>query len=211
MTGDDGARRCCTATSRSHGLPGSMEPSAAFTPQASKSDERPTLSREGHATAIPPRRVHRSPPVSIFNRRPLPTLDPHRQIQAVPCIPGPSNQAVPEQILNAPLRLSSQLSHSSLRSNHSALSGSSIKHDMMVKWLYEQQLRISYASGAYENMEGVVLKKSRGSFTCFPPQLAAFPSGLFSMVVEMNVRVRINRKFQTKFSGISANVGYSVP
>ena len=64
-----------------------------------------------------------------------------------------------------------------------------VKNDMMVNWLYEQQLRKQYASGL-DQVEGVVLKKARGDFTCFPPELQADPTGLFAMVVKMNVRVR---------------------
>lgn len=64
-----------------------------------------------------------------------------------------------------------------------------IRNDMMVNWLYEQQLRKQYASGA-DPAEGVVLKKARGNFTCCPPQMAALPGGssLLVVVSQMNVR-----------------------
>ncbi|GAB1315061.1 Glycosyl transferase family group 2-domain-containing protein [Madurella fahalii] len=62
-----------------------------------------------------------------------------------------------------------------------------IRNDMMVNWLYEQQLRKQYASGA-DPYEGVVLKKARGNFTCCPPQMAAIPGSLFAMISQMNVR-----------------------
>jgi len=62
-----------------------------------------------------------------------------------------------------------------------------IKSDMMVKWLYEQQLRKQYVTG--ENaFEGVVLKKARGDFTCCPPQMNLIPNSLYAMVTQMNVR-----------------------
>ncbi len=63
-----------------------------------------------------------------------------------------------------------------------------IKSDMMVKWMYEQQLRKQYTSGA-NPAEGVVLKKCRGSFTCCPPDLQSAPDGLYAMVTQMNVKV----------------------
>ncbi|KAL2268716.1 hypothetical protein VTJ83DRAFT_3562 [Remersonia thermophila] len=62
-----------------------------------------------------------------------------------------------------------------------------IRNDMMVNWLYEQQLRSQYASGM-DPYEGVVLKKTRGVFTCCPPQMAVIPDSLFAAVVQMNVR-----------------------
>ncbi|KAK4251767.1 glycosyl transferase family group 2-domain-containing protein [Corynascus novoguineensis] len=62
-----------------------------------------------------------------------------------------------------------------------------IRNDMMVNWLYEQQLRKQYASGM-DPYEGVVLKKARGTFTCCPPQMAAIPASLFAVATQMNVR-----------------------
>jgi hypothetical protein len=62
-----------------------------------------------------------------------------------------------------------------------------IKSDMMVKWLYEQQLRKHYASGQ-DAFEGAVLKKGRGNFTCCPPQMSLIPNSLYEMVTHMNVR-----------------------
>ncbi|KAL2152574.1 hypothetical protein VTH82DRAFT_5758 [Thermothelomyces myriococcoides] len=62
-----------------------------------------------------------------------------------------------------------------------------IRNDMMVNWLYEQQLRKQYASGM-DPYEGVVLKKARGTFTCCPPQMAAIPGSLYAVVAQMNVR-----------------------
>lgn len=62
-----------------------------------------------------------------------------------------------------------------------------IKNDMMVNWLYEQQLRKQYASGTYA-FEGVVLKKARGNFTCCPAEMSSIPGSLYTMVARMNVR-----------------------
>jgi len=64
---------------------------------------------------------------------------------------------------------------------------SELKNDMIVNWLYDQQLRKQYASGL-DPFEGVVLKKSRGNFTCYPPYMAAIPESLYAMISQMNVR-----------------------
>ncbi|KAK4453763.1 glycosyl transferase family group 2-domain-containing protein [Podospora aff. communis PSN243] len=71
--------------------------------------------------------------------------------------------------------------------NNDADALNEVRSDMMVNWLYEQQLRKQYATGE-DPFEGVVLKKSRGNFTCCPPHMAAIPDSLFAMVREMNVR-----------------------
>jgi hypothetical protein len=41
-----------------------------------------------------------------------------------------------------------------------------------------------------EEDEGVVLKKTKGNYTCIPSQLADRPGGLFDAICSMNVRVR---------------------
>lgn len=71
--------------------------------------------------------------------------------------------------------------------NHDAAAIAEIRSDMTVNWLYEQQLRKQYASGA-DPFEGVVLKKARGRFACCPPQMAAIPGSLLAVVAQMNVR-----------------------
>ncbi|KAJ4395159.1 hypothetical protein N0V85_006654 [Neurospora sp. IMI 360204] len=62
-----------------------------------------------------------------------------------------------------------------------------IRTDMMVNSLFEQMCRKQYSTGA-DPYEGVVLKKSRGNFTCCPPQMAAIPDSLYTMITQMNVR-----------------------
>ncbi len=71
--------------------------------------------------------------------------------------------------------------------NHDSDTINEIRNDMMVNWLYEQQLRKQLASGM-DPYEGVVLKKARGNFTCCPPQMAAIPDSLYAVVSLMNVR-----------------------
>ncbi|PQE04687.1 glycosyltransferase family 2 protein [Rutstroemia sp. NJR-2017a BBW] len=61
-----------------------------------------------------------------------------------------------------------------------------IKSDVMVSYLHQQQLEKMWASGAAG--EGVILKKSKGNYTCFPTQLENDPGGLFEAVKKMNVK-----------------------
>lgn len=62
-----------------------------------------------------------------------------------------------------------------------------IKSDVMVSYLHQQQLEKMWASGAPG--EGVILKKAKGIFTCFPSQMEEDPSGIYEAVKAMNVKV----------------------
>lgn len=62
-----------------------------------------------------------------------------------------------------------------------------IKCDVMVNWLHSRQEEKLWTTG--EGEEGVVLKKSRGQYTCAPADLAYESVGLFRAVQTLNVRV----------------------
>ncbi len=64
-----------------------------------------------------------------------------------------------------------------------------IKHDVMVNWLYQQQLEKLW--GSCLPHEGVVLKKARGDFICCPPSLRDHESMLFQQVSLLNVKVSL--------------------
>jgi hypothetical protein len=63
-----------------------------------------------------------------------------------------------------------------------------IKCEVMVNWLHSQQEERLWTSG--EEEEGVVLKKSRGMYTCTPADLAGERGGIFQAVQALNVKVR---------------------
>lgn len=63
-----------------------------------------------------------------------------------------------------------------------------IKCDVMVNWLYQQQMERLWTAGGVD--EGVVLKKSRGAYTCCPADITEEPYGFFKAVETLNVRVR---------------------
>ena len=62
-----------------------------------------------------------------------------------------------------------------------------IKCEVMVNWLHSQQEEKLWTAG--EEEEGVVLKKSRGMYTCSPADLADDQAGFFQAVQTLNVRV----------------------
>lgn len=65
-----------------------------------------------------------------------------------------------------------------------------LKHEIMVNYLFQQQCaRLWIADGTGE-VEGVMLRRSRGNYLACPPQLA--DSIFADSCVELNVQVRIN-------------------
>jgi hypothetical protein len=57
----------------------------------------------------------------------------------------------------------------------------------MVSWLYSQQEEKLWNTGGME--EGVMLKKSRGEYTCSPADLADEPNGFYASIQALNVKV----------------------
>ena len=64
-----------------------------------------------------------------------------------------------------------------------------IKCDVMVNWLYQQQMERLWTAGGHD--EGVVIKKSRSAYTCCPADIIEEPYGFFKAVETLNVRVSI--------------------
>lgn len=62
-----------------------------------------------------------------------------------------------------------------------------VKCDVMVNHLHAQQEERLWTTG--EDGEGVILKKSRGDYTCAPVDLVDERSGLFHAVTSLNVKV----------------------
>jgi len=62
-----------------------------------------------------------------------------------------------------------------------------IKCDVMVNWLYQQQMELLWTAGGAD--EGIVLKKTRGAYTCCPADIVEEPYGFFRAIQTLNVRV----------------------
>jgi hypothetical protein len=62
-----------------------------------------------------------------------------------------------------------------------------IKSDVMVNYLQQQQMERLWNSGS--PVEGVVLKKGRGNYTCSPEVLRREAGGFFDQAGAMNVKV----------------------
>ena len=79
-----------------------------------------------------------------------------------------------------------------------------IKCDVMVNWLHKQQMENMWTNGGVG--EGVVLKKSRDSYTACPKDLEYERDALFDAVYHLNVKVEnASRGFVLK-SGLADDV-----
>ena len=62
-----------------------------------------------------------------------------------------------------------------------------IKCDVMVNWLYQQQMERLWTAGGRD--EGVMLKKGRSTYASCPADIADEPYGFFKAIETLNVRV----------------------
>lgn len=83
-------------------------------------------------------------------------------------------------------------------SSRNSLSGRSsmfvddIKHEVMVNYLYQQQCSHLWVADGSGDVEGVLLRKSRGSYMACPPRLA---NSAFAMAcATLNVQVKLQSR-----------------
>lgn len=76
----------------------------------------------------------------------------------------------------------------SMRSTGSSMFLDEIKHEVMVNYLYQQQCSHLWVADGSGEVEGVLLRKTRGQYMACPPQLGNSP---FAMAcAALNVQVR---------------------
>lgn len=64
-----------------------------------------------------------------------------------------------------------------------------IKHEVMVNYLYQQQCSQLWVSDGSGEVEGVLLRKSRGHYMACPPQLSNSPFAIACSVLNVQVGV----------------------
>lgn len=96
-------------------------------------------------------------------------------------MPGQSAFGVP------PSAHSSGNSNSNSRASRASFA---IRTDVIAEGIWQEQLRRQWAS-THSPFEGIVIKKSRGDFVCAPPGIRSHRDGLFDMVSQLNVTVRL--------------------
>lgn len=69
-----------------------------------------------------------------------------------------------------------------------------IKSEVMVNWLYQQQMEMLWTAGNAD--EGIMLKKARGEYACCPSDIVDERNGFFEAIEALNVRVCMLTRFQ---------------
>jgi hypothetical protein len=77
----------------------------------------------------------------------------------------------PQLGVPSPMYASSRNSYSAAPSSRSSAFIDDIKHEVMVNYLYQQQCSHLWVSDGSGGLEGVLLRKARGSYMACPPQL----------------------------------------
>ena len=93
--------------------------------------------------------------------------------------PSPRNFSRPQSLSAQSIR--------SARSGRSSMYLDEIKHEVMVNYLYQQQCAHLWVSDGSGEIEGVVLRKSRGHYMACPPQLISSPFALAASALNVQV------------------------
>lgn len=82
----------------------------------------------------------------------------------------------------------------SLRSNNSSMFLDDIKHEVMVNYLYQQQCSHLWVSDGSGEIEGVVLRKTRGQYMACPPQLGSSPFAAACAALNVQCAMTVNSR-----------------
>ncbi|KAG7291394.1 hypothetical protein NEMBOFW57_001412 [Staphylotrichum longicolle] len=126
---------------------------------------------------------------------PAPPRNNARQ-QSVSGNPAPSLGADSELHPPTP-RYSSRpqsVSGRSVRSTGSSVFLDDIKHEVMVNYLYQQQCSHLWVSDGSGEIEGVLLRKTRGQYMACPPQLGTSPFALACSALNVHCAMTVNSR-----------------
>lgn len=86
------------------------------------------------------------------------------------------------------------LSARSYRSNNSSLIVEDIKHEVMVNYMYQQQCSQLWVSDGSGEVEGVLLRKSKGHYMACPPQLGTSPFAVACAALNVQCAMTVNSR-----------------
>ncbi|TLD18431.1 hypothetical protein PspLS_10083 [Pyricularia sp. CBS 133598] len=86
------------------------------------------------------------------------------------------------------------LSARSYRSNNSSLIVEDIKHEVMVNYMYQQQCSQLWVSDGSGEVEGVLLRKSKGQYMACPPQLGTSPFAVACAALNVQCAMTVNSR-----------------
>jgi len=93
------------------------------------------------------------------------------------------------------------ISGRSVRSNGSSMFLDDIKHEVMVNYLYQQQCSQLWVSDGSGEVEGVLLRKTRGQYMACPPQLGNSPFAQACAALNVQVTLRCRIPYRATSSG----------
>ncbi|EFX01856.1 hypothetical protein CMQ_4927 [Grosmannia clavigera kw1407] len=140
-------------------------------------------------TELPPSTRSAVPPITSEKVPTRPVRQGHDQtlygLSAAPPTPsGPSSR---------PMSLSAQSRVSSYRTNSSVFLDE-IKHEVMVNYLYQQQCSRLWVSDGSGEIEGVLLRKTRGQYMACPPQLVDSPFAVACAALNIRCAMTVNSR-----------------
>lgn len=138
-----------------------------------KADKAPA--KPDATPASPPKKTTKHQPQTSVSEVPTPSLRPDSELHP----PTPRYGSRPQSI-----------SGRSVRSTGSSVLDE-IKHEVMVNYLYQQQCSHLWVSDGSGEVEGVLLRKSRGQYMACPPQLGSSPFALACAALNVQVRFSI--------------------
>ncbi|KLU83066.1 hypothetical protein MAPG_02133 [Magnaporthiopsis poae ATCC 64411] len=86
------------------------------------------------------------------------------------------------------------ISGKSVRSNASSMFLDDIKHEVMVNYLYQQQCSHLWVSDGSGEVEGVLLRKTRGQYMACPPQLGHSPFAAACAALNVQCAMTVNSR-----------------
>ncbi|KAK7209299.1 hypothetical protein V2G26_016477 [Clonostachys chloroleuca] len=135
---------------------------------------------EGPPSSDPPRPQRKQQPL-MSEKLPAPAIPAGTEMDLQP--PTPRLQSRPHS-----------LSAQSVRSGRSSVFMDDIKHEVMVNYLYQQQCSQLWVSDGSGEIEGVLLRKTRGHYMACPPQLAGTPFAMACAALNVQCAMTVNSR-----------------
>ncbi|KAL2192596.1 glycosyl transferase family group 2-domain-containing protein [Corynascus similis CBS 632.67] len=129
-------------------------------------------------TPASPPRVNVRPQQPSISEDPTPSLRPDSELHP----PTPRYSSRPQSI-----------SGRSARSTGSSILDD-IKHEVMVNYLYQQQCSHLWVSDGSGEIEGVLLRKTRGQYMACPPQLGSSPFAIACAALNVQCAMTVNSR-----------------
>ncbi|KAH6628837.1 glycosyl transferase family group 2-domain-containing protein [Chaetomium tenue] len=140
--------------------------------------EKPQAKPAAAVPASPKRNNARHQQQPSVSENPAPSLRPDSELQP----PTPRYSSRPQSI-----------SGRSVRSTGSSVLDD-IKHEVMVNYLYQQQCSHLWVSDGSGEIEGVLLRKTRGQYMACPPQLGNSPFALACAALNVQCAMTVNSR-----------------